>query len=130
MPTVDDRRTKRPAIRSSSLIVVLVLGGIIVLIAWSFHRATPVTVVSSRLERSGDIIFIEGRLRNTSSDPTAIDVEVHYYDSAGRTLGQNKVSIAEIPAGGVADFRTPSITLDGVADFSIYLNNGRNPYGN
>jgi len=130
MPINADAAARRPAIRSSSLIVVLVLGGIIGLIAWSFHRATPVTVLSSRLERSGDIIFIEGQLRNTSSDPAAIDVEVHYYDSAGHKIGQNMVSIGDIPAGGVTDFKTPSINLDGVADFSIYLNNGRNPYGN
>ena len=36
----------------------------------------------------------------------------------------------DLQAGAVRDFRSPPRALDGVEDFSIYMNNGRNPYGN
>jgi hypothetical protein len=116
--------------RSSSLIVLVVLVAIAGLIAWSFHSAAPVAVLSSHLERGQGMVYVEGKLRNASSSPAAIDVEVHYYDGNGRAIGQNEVSLAKIPAGGVSDFKTPPLSLDGVTDFSIYLNHGRNPYGN
>jgi hypothetical protein len=30
----------------------------------------------------------------------------------------------------VREFKSPPRAIDGVEDFSIYMNNGRNPYGN
>jgi hypothetical protein len=116
--------------RSTSIIALVVLFLVAGLIFWSFKRATPVTVVDTRLERIGGLVRIEGTLRNDSAQPTAIDVEVHYYDRSGRAIGQNEVSVPNIPAGGVRQFRTPELSLSDVANFSLYLNHGRNPYGN
>jgi hypothetical protein len=39
------------------------------------------------------------------------------------------VTLYGLAAGGVREFKSPQRTIDGVEDFAIYLNNGRNPYG-
>lgn len=116
--------------RKSSLIVFLVLAGFTVFLIHSLFNVSPISVVGSHLERDGDRVFITGQLKNTSDRPAAIDLEVHYFDRTGRAIGQNTLSVDTIAAGGERGFKTPAMVLNGVADFSLYLNHGRNPYGN
>jgi hypothetical protein len=97
---------------------------------YSLLTVEPVKVVRSHLEREGDSVFVSGEVRNTADHPRAIDLEVHYYDRNGRPIGQDSIVLDELGAGAVRDFKSPSRTISGVEDFSLYMNNGRNPYGN
>lgn len=116
--------------RKSSLIVFFLLAGFTLFLIHSLFNVSPITVTGSHLQRDGDRVFITGQLRNTSDRPAAIDLEVHYFDRTGRAIGQNTLSLDAIAPGGVREFKTPAMVLNGVADFSLYLNHGRNPYGN
>ena len=114
-------------------------GAIIVLLAalcfgayvfYALIGVEPIKVAESRLIRRGDNVSVEGDLRNTGADAGPIEVEVRYYDRGGRALGSDKVAVDGIRSGAQSHFKSTPRKDDGVADFSIYLNHGRNPYGN
>src|SRR6266851_4437164 len=97
--------------------IILAVG--IAFAAYVFHslaRTEPVEVIQTRLEHQGGKVFVAGQVKNTGS--------------SGRPLGEDALQLNALGAGEVAAFKSPPHTLDGVADFSIYLNHGRNPYGN
>jgi len=111
----------------------LMLAGVVLFASYVFYSLAtiePVTVIGSHLERGARGVFVDGEVRNTSAKDRAIDLEVHYYDQAGRALGQDTLKLADLPPGQTKSFRTPPRAMEGVSDFSIYLNRGRNPYGN
>jgi len=116
--------------RKSSLVIFVILVGFTLFLIHSLFNVSPITVMASHLQRDGDRVFITGQLKNTSNHPAAIDLEAHYFDRTGRAIGQNTLSVNAIAPGGVRKFKTPATVLNGVADFSLYLNHGRNPYGN
>ena len=97
---------------------------------YSLISVEPVKVVQSHLERDGNHVFVTGQVRNTADRARAIELEVHYFDRNGRALGQDTLTLDGLEAGAVRDFKSPPRTINGVDDFSIYMNNGRNPYGN
>jgi len=97
---------------------------------YSLMTVQPVKVVRSHLEHNGNLVDVAGQVRNTADHPRAIELEVHYYDQNGRSLGQDTLTLDGLGAGALRDFKSPPRALDGVKDFSIYMNNGRNPYGN
>ncbi|MBF6571467.1 MAG: hypothetical protein IVW54_21650 [Candidatus Binataceae bacterium] len=101
-----------------------------VLIAYLLINVSPITVADSHLEHEGHAVFITGELKNTSNRPSTIQLEVHYFDPSGRAIGENQINVPAIAAGAVREFRTPAIPLENVANFSLHLNHGRNPYGN
>ena len=90
----------------------------------------PVKVSQVRLIRSGGQVSVQGEVRNTGDDSGPLEVEVRYYDREGRTVGKDVVSIDGLRRGDAAHFSSSPRVDRGVADFSIYLNHGRNPYGN
>jgi hypothetical protein len=90
----------------------------------------PIKVIDSRLEHDGDRVFVAGDLRNTGAHPASIDLEIHYYDRAGRPLGADRLPVGPLGAGAQEHFRGPARAAGSVEDFSLYLNQGRNPYGN
>ena len=93
-------------------------------------RAQPVKVLDSHFEREGDSVFVSGDLRNTGAKPATLDLEIHYYDSAGRPLGEDRMQVGPLAAGAERHFRGPAHVPGTVANFSLYHNQGRNPYGN
>lgn len=93
-------------------------------------RSEPVRVTQSHLVRDGGEVFVEGRLRNTGPDLDAIDLEVRYYAVNGIALGQDVLAIGPMQNGAEKEFRTPARRLAAVRAYTIYLNHGRNPYGN
>ncbi|MDO8433377.1 MAG: FxLYD domain-containing protein [Candidatus Binatus sp.] len=97
---------------------------------YSLLGVEPVKVEQSRMVRSGDRILVEGELRNTGEDIGAIDVEVRYFDRSGHSIARDNVAISSLKHGDTAKFRSVPRRLEGAAEFSIYLNHGRNPYGN
>jgi hypothetical protein len=111
---------------------IMIAGGVLFagFVFYSLSTVEPVKVLQSHLEHRGDSVFVSGQVRNTADHPRAIDLEVHYYDHNGRPIGQDSITLDELAAGAVRDFRSPPRPLEGVADFSLYMNNGRNPYGN
>ncbi len=92
--------------------------------------AEPVKVAETRLVRSGDQVLVEGDVRNTGDDTGPIQVEVRYFDRDGHSIGKDTVSMDGLRRGAAAHFKSAPRADNGVADFSIYLNHGRNPYGN
>jgi hypothetical protein len=93
-------------------------------------RAQPVKVIGSRLEHEGGNVFVAGDLRNTGAAPVSLELEIHYYDHAGRPLGADRLQVGPLDAGAREHFRGPAHAAGSVEDFSLYLNQGRNPYGN
>ena len=115
------------------LSAILMLAGAILFVGYVFYSlytVEPVRVIQSRLERAPGGVFVDGEVRNTGSKDRAVDLEVHYFDRTGRSLGQDTVKLTDLPPGRVEIFRTPPRMVQGVSDFSIYLNHGRDPYGN
>jgi hypothetical protein len=90
----------------------------------------PVKVADTRLVRTGDQVLVEGEVRNTGDDTGPLQVEVHYFDRDGHAIGKDIVSVDGLRHGAATHFKSPPRPDAGVADFSIYLNHGRNPYGN
>ena len=112
---------------------MLVTIGALAFVGYVFYAllgVEPVKVAHSRMVRSGTQVFVEGELRNTGKDTGPMDVEVRYFDRGGRSLAEDEVAIDGLKSGGVASFRSAPRQLDEAAEFSIYLNHGRNPYGN
>jgi hypothetical protein len=113
-------------------------GAIIVLLAalcfgayvfYALVAVEPIRVAGSRLIRSGDNVSVEGDLHNTGADAGPIEVEVRYFDRSGHAIGTDKVNVDGIRSGADSHFRSAPRKDDGVADFSLFLNHGRNPYG-
>jgi hypothetical protein len=116
--------------RKSTAIILVCAAAFAAWVFYSLVHVEPVRVVRSQLERSGGQVFVAGELANSGPDEGPIDIEVRYYDARGRTLGSDKIAVQKLKHGGDAPFKSPARALDGVADYSIYLNHGRNPYGN
>jgi len=110
----------------------IVVGGLLFagFVIYSLFTLEPVKVVRSHLEHDGNRVFVAGTVHNTADHSRGIELEVHYYDRNARPIGQDSLDLDGLQAGAVRNFKSPARVLDGVVDFSIYLNNGRNPYGN
>jgi len=93
-------------------------------------RAQPVKVIDSHFERHGDAVLVSGDLRNTGAAAATMDLEIHYYDRAGRPLGEDRIQVGPMKSGGEEHFRGPAHAAGSIQTFSLYLNQGRNPYGN
>ena len=112
---------------------IIVLLGALCFAGYVFYAlvgAEPVKVAETRLVRSGDRVLVEGEVRNTGDDTGPLQLEIHYFDHDGHSIGKDIVSMDGLRRGAAAHFKSSPRPDDGVADFSIYLNHGRNPYGN
>jgi hypothetical protein len=116
--------------RKSTLAILIVAAVFVAFVFYSLFKVEPVRVVASHLEHRDGQVFVDGSLKNTGPDLGPLDVEVHYYDASGRSLGQDKIVVEGMKTGAEAHFATPPRELGEVSEFSIYLNHGRNPYGN
>ncbi len=116
--------------RKGTLLILLVALGFAGIVASLLNRSEPVKVVESRLVRDGSQVFVEGWLRNTGADAGPLDLEVRYYALNGDPLGRDVLTIQPLRAGAEERFHTPLHNLAAAASYSIYLNHGRNPYGN
>jgi hypothetical protein len=117
--------------RKGTTLILLGAAAFAALVFVLLMHTEPVKVVQSRLVHQGNEVFVAGELRNNSANSTGpFDLEIHYYDRAGRPLGEDTVQVGPLRAGAAERFRGPAHAPDAVADFSLYLNHGRNPYGN
>jgi len=99
-------------------------------VLYALLNLEPVRVSASRLEHHGDAVCVAGSLANSGPDAGPLDLEVRYYDAGGRTIAKDTIVVQQLAKGARTGFRSPERRLSGVADFSIYLNHGKNPYGN
>ena len=70
------------------------------------------------------------RYRNTEATASAVNVEVTFFDGGGRQLSKEVIALSNLEAGATAAFRTHPQRLADVTDYTIYVNTGRNMYGN
>jgi len=119
--------------RTMRLPKVAILVASLAFAGWVFyalHTAEPVRVLETSLQHEAAGVFVQGKLQNDGPDTGPVDIEVRYYDGGGHRLGADTVVVDKLPKGTVASFRTPPRAIDRAASFSLYLNHGRNPYGN
>ena len=116
--------------RKSAIIVLLAALCFAAYIFYSLNGVEPVKVAGTRLVRNGDRVSVEGEVRNTGDDTGPLELEVRYFDRDGHALGKDVVSMDGLRHGAASHFKSSPRPDAGVADFSIYLNHGRNPYGN
>jgi hypothetical protein len=112
---------------------IIILAAALLFAGWVFYslmHVEPVRVLESSLQHDNGQVFVEGKVENTGRDTGPLDIEVHYYDGAGRALGQDKIVVDGLKKGVITEFHTPKRTLGQVEEFSLYVNHGRNPYGN
>ncbi|MFI5351925.1 MAG: FxLYD domain-containing protein [Candidatus Binatales bacterium] len=121
---------RRGRIRPARALMVAGAVAFVALVFAMLARVEPIQVVSSRLDRAGDQVSVEGVLRNTGPDAGAVSLEVSYYDSQGRKLAADAVPVGRLRSGAKIDFSSPARRLEDVQSFSVYVDRGRNPYGN
>lgn len=93
-------------------------------------RSQPVEVTQSHLQEAGGQVYVAGQVRNRGDTASSVKLELHYYDRAGHALGLDTVNLDGVAPGSVRGFRGPAHDAGMITDYSIYLNQGRNPYGN
>jgi hypothetical protein len=111
----------------------LILIGAVVFCAgvlFLLYQSEPVEVTISHLEQSGGQVYIAGQVHNRAGAARAVKLELHYYDREGHALGLDTLNFDNLAGGSTRDFRGPAHQAGTIADYSIYLNEGRNPYGN
>ena len=86
-------------------------------------------VVASHLDRSNDAVKVTGSVKNTGNQPGTVEIEIRYFDADGKSVASDKVDVGSLEPGASVTFTGPAHP-DKVASYSIYLNHGRNPYGN
>lgn len=116
--------------RLRKIAILLVAVGFV---GWVFYALTttePVRVIETSLQHENGQVFVTGKLQNTGPEVGPIDIEVRYYDGSGHAVGQDKIVVKKLAASGIASFYTPRRDLNQITTFSVYMNHGRNPYGN
>ena len=97
---------------------------------WALRSEEVFRVVSKKLEQTDTGVIVSGEVLNTTANPSSINVEVTLFNDRGQKLSEETVTLADVQAGGVATFRTQPKRLTDVKDYTIYVNTGRNMYGN
>jgi hypothetical protein len=116
--------------RRATLFILLGAIAFVAVVFALLLQVQPIKVIDSRLEHEGDQVFVTGDLRNTGARPATLDLEIHYYDHAGRALGEDRLQVGPLGAGAREHFRGSAHAAGSVEDYSLYLNQRRNPYGN
>lgn len=108
-------------------LVALVFVGFVV---YSLLQTEPVKVLHSGLRYSAGGAYVSGAVQNTGAADESVSLEVRYYDAGGHQVASDVVNLDRIGSGETSDFSAPTRRLPPDASYSIYLNHGRNPYGN
>ena len=116
--------------RRGALTLVLVALCFVGFVFYALLGSEPVKLSKVQLVRTQGRVSVRGKLHNTGGDTGPLQIEVRYYDRDGRAMGEDTVPLDGLHHGDAAEFSSPPRADRGVADFSIYLNHGRNPYGN
>jgi len=120
-------RHKRKARTILGLIGVL---GFASYMLWALRVEDSIRVISKKLEQTAAGIVVSGEIYNASEATTSVNIEVSFYSHTGQKLADEVVELQALPVGGSAPFRTQPRKIANVKDYSIYINSGRNMYGN
>jgi len=113
--------------RLAGLLVALAFVGFVI---YSLLQTEPVKVLHPQLQHSGDGSFLSGTVENTGAADESVSLEIRYYDASGHQVGSDTLKLNDLGTGATRDFSGPIRKLPADASYSIYLNHGRNPYGN
>jgi len=108
-------------------VVLAVFAGYLI---WALRSEEVLRVVNKKLEHTDAGVVVSGEIHNTAAAAAAVDVEVTFFDSTGRQLSQETVTLNNLATGATTPFRTPPQKLTDVKDYTIHVNTGRNMYGN
>jgi hypothetical protein len=112
------------------LLGLLVALGFVGFVVYSLLQTEPVKVLHPQLQHSGDGSFLSGAVENTGAAEESVSLEIRYYDAGGHQVGTDTLKLDHLGNGATRDFSGPIRQLPADASYSIYLNHGRNPYGN
>jgi hypothetical protein len=113
--------------RIAGLAIAAAFAGFVI---YSLLQTEPVKVLHPQLQHTGDGGYVSGAVENTGAAEESVSLEIRYYDAGGHQVGSDTVTLNEIGNGATRDFSGPIRKLPPDASYSIYLNHGRNPYGN
>jgi len=113
--------------RIAGLVIAL---GFIGFVVYSLLQSEPVKVLNPHLQRDAQGAFVSGAVENGGSSEESVSLEIRYYDGGGHQVGSDTLKLDNIGNGATRDFAGPARNLPPDASYSIYLNHGRNPYGN
>jgi hypothetical protein len=99
-------------------------------VVYSLLWSEPVKVLHPQLQHSADGAFVSGAVKNTGDSDESVSIEIRYYDAGGHQVGSDTVKLDQLGSGATRPFAAPPRMLPADASYSIYLNHGRNPYGN
>ena len=99
-------------------------------VAYSLLHSEPVKVLHPELRHSGQGVFVSGAVENTGPDNESVSLEIRYYDEGGHQVAVDTVKLDRVGSGATLDFSTVPRILPPSVSYTIYLNHGRNPYGN
>lgn len=97
---------------------------------WALRAEEVFRVAHKKLEHTDAGIVVSGEVLNTAAAASAVNVEVTFFDSRGRELTKEVISLSNLEAGATAAFRTQPKIFTDVQNYTIYVNTGRNMYGN
>ena len=113
--------------RVAGLVIAL---GFVGFVVYSLLQTEPIKVLNPRLQYSPAGAFVSGSVENTGSAEESVNLEVRYYDASGHQVASDTVKLDQLSVGATRPFAAPFRRLPNDASYSIYLNHGRNPYGN
>ena len=114
----------------SPLLWLAVLGVFVAYLIWALRAEEAFQVTDKKLEYTDSGVIVSGEIRNTAATTATVNVEVTFLGAQGRQLGKETVTLPNLEAGATAAFRTQPKMLPEVKDYTIYVNTGRNMYGN
>ena len=109
---------------------LVLAAGFVGFVVYSLLQTEPVKVLHPRLQHSGADSFVSGAVENTGAAEESVSLEIRYYDGGGHQVASDTVKLDKLGTGATRNFSAPVRRLPSDASYSIYLNHGRNPYGN
>jgi hypothetical protein len=112
------------------------IGGLLLAIAfmafvfYSLLHTEPVKVLHPAIQHDAGGAFLAAAVENTSASEQTVDLDIKYYDPAGRQVANDTVHVDHLGSGETREISAPARQLPEGASYSVYLNHGRNPYGN
>jgi hypothetical protein len=112
--------------RLVSIVVAVVIVGAIL---FSLNREERFVVENAHLERGANGVRVAGTLVNRGADAPYVAIEVSLIADDGRPASKEKVELKNLASGARTPFAT-ALYPGEVKTYSIFVNAGRNPYGN
>ena len=109
---------------------MIVAFGFVGFVIYTLLQVEPVKVLHPQLQHSADGAVVSGAVENTGPSEESVSLEIRYYDGGGHQVASDIVKLSQLGSGATRPFTAPARQLPMGASYSIYLNHGRNPYGN